>query len=148
MFNLNVLQGNKCEERKIQRDGSVQRCYQCWIIEDYEIVQNKVRLTCWILSMYVLSRPVVSDSCHPKTLARQAPLSMGFSQQEYQSGLPFPSPGDFPPRNWTQISGIVGRLFTDWAIREASKFLSSECNLLKGTKHFNVSISILYSYQL
>ena len=26
----------------------------------------------------------------------QAPLSMGFSRQEYWSGLPFPSPGDLP----------------------------------------------------
>ena len=32
----------------------------------------------------------------PWTLARQAPLSMGFSRQEYWSGLPFPSPGDLP----------------------------------------------------
>ena len=30
------------------------------------------------------------------TVARQAPLSIGFSRQEYWSGLPFPSPGDFP----------------------------------------------------
>ena len=30
------------------------------------------------------------------TVAYQAPLSMGFSQQEYWSGLPFPSPGDIP----------------------------------------------------
>ena len=30
------------------------------------------------------------------TVARQAPLSMGFSRQEYQSGLPFPSPRDLP----------------------------------------------------
>ena len=30
------------------------------------------------------------------TLAHQAPLSMGFSRQEYWSGLPFPSPGDLP----------------------------------------------------
>ena len=29
----------------------------------------------------------------PWTVARQAPLSMGFSRQEYWSGLPFPSPG-------------------------------------------------------
>ena len=28
------------------------------------------------------------------TVARQAPLSMGFSRQEYWSGLLFPSPGD------------------------------------------------------
>ena len=30
------------------------------------------------------------------TVAGQAPLSMGFSRQEYWSGLPFPSPGDLP----------------------------------------------------
>ena len=30
------------------------------------------------------------------TVARQAPLSIGFSRQEYWSGLPFPSPGDLP----------------------------------------------------
>ncbi|KAM7230968.1 hypothetical protein CapIbe_018458, partial [Capra ibex] len=35
-------------------------------------------------------------SVTPWTLARQAPLSMGFSRQEYWSGLPFPSPGDLP----------------------------------------------------
>ena len=32
----------------------------------------------------------------PWTVAPQAPLSMGFSRQEYWSGLPFPSPGDLP----------------------------------------------------
>ena len=32
----------------------------------------------------------------PWTVARQAPLSMGFSRQEYWSELPFPSPGDLP----------------------------------------------------
>ena len=34
--------------------------------------------------------------CNPTTVAHQAPLSMGFSRQEYWSGLPFPSPGDLP----------------------------------------------------
>ena len=34
--------------------------------------------------------------CDPITVAYQAPMSMGFSRQEYWSGLPFPSPGDFP----------------------------------------------------
>ena len=34
--------------------------------------------------------------CNPWTLAHQAPPSMGFSRQEYWSGLPFPSPGDLP----------------------------------------------------
>ena len=32
----------------------------------------------------------------PWTVAYQAPASMGFSRQEYWSGLPFPSPGDVP----------------------------------------------------
>ena len=30
------------------------------------------------------------------TTAHQAPLSMGFTRQEYWSGLSFPSPGDLP----------------------------------------------------
>ena len=32
----------------------------------------------------------------PWTVAYQAPPSMGFSRQEYWSGVPFPSPGDLP----------------------------------------------------
>ena len=46
-----------------------------------------------------VSHSVVSDSVTPWTGARQAPLSMGFSRQEYWSDwseLPFPSPGDPP----------------------------------------------------
>ena len=37
---------------------------------------------------------VVSDFVTPWTIARQAPLSMEFSRQEYWRGLSFPSPGD------------------------------------------------------
>ena len=39
----------------------------------------------------------VTQSClfvTPWTVAHQAPLSMGFSRQQYWSGLPFPPPGD------------------------------------------------------
>ena len=38
----------------------------------------------------------MSDSAIPWTVVSQASLSMGFSRQEYWSGLPFPSPGDLP----------------------------------------------------
>ena len=39
----------------------------------------------------------MSDSfVTPWTVAHQALLSMGFSRQEYQSGLPCPPPGDLP----------------------------------------------------
>ena len=51
------------------------------------------------MHIYIYSG-VVAKSCltlaTPWTIARQAPLSMGFSMQEYWSGLPFPSPGDLP----------------------------------------------------
>ena len=40
------------------------------------------------------SGSVMSDSLRP--MDHQAPPSMGFSRQEYWSGLPFPSPGDLP----------------------------------------------------
>ena len=43
-----------------------------------------------------VNRSVVSDSVTPWTVAQQVPLSMGFSRQEYWSGLPFLSPGDLP----------------------------------------------------
>ena len=39
---------------------------------------------------------IVSDSVIPWTVAHQAPLSTGFSWQEYWSGLPFAPPGDLP----------------------------------------------------
>ena len=32
----------------------------------------------------------------PQTIAQQASLSVGLFQQEYWSGLPFPSPGNLP----------------------------------------------------
>ena len=39
---------------------------------------------------------VTESLCDPMDIACQALLSMGFSRQEYWSGLPCPSPGDLP----------------------------------------------------
>ena len=47
----------------------------------------------------------------PWTVARQAPLSMGFLRQEYWSGLQFPSPWDLS-RDQTCISCIAGGFFS------------------------------------
>ena len=45
----------------------------------------------------VLGCAVISNSLPPPwTIARQVPLSIGFSRQEYWSGLPCPPPGDLP----------------------------------------------------
>ena len=65
----------------------------------------------------------------PWTVAHQAPPSMGFSNQEYWSGLPFPSPGDLPDpgiKYQTQVSCTVGRCFNLWATREALVMALSE----------------------
>ena len=43
-----------------------------------------------------VSRSVVFDSGISWIVAHQAPLSMGFSWQDYWSGLPFPPPGGLP----------------------------------------------------
>ena len=52
----------------------------------------------------------------PWTVARRAPLSMGFPRQEYWSGLPFPSPGDLPDPGIEPASPVSpalgGRFFT------------------------------------
>ena len=69
--------------------------------------------TCTVLCA-VLCHSVMSDSfVTPWTVARQAPLSMGFSRQEYWSASPCPPPGDLPnlgiePRSPT----LAGRFFT------------------------------------
>ena len=47
------------------------------------------------------------------TVACQAPLSIGFSRQEYWCGLPFPSPGDLPDPGIKPTSpALTGRFFT------------------------------------
>ena len=56
------------------------------------------------------SRPTLTN---PWTVARQAPLSMGFPSQEYWSGLPFPSPGDLPDSGIEPASpALAGGVFT------------------------------------
>ena len=49
------------------------------------------------------------------TVAHQAPLSMGFSKQEYWSGLSFPTARDFPDPEIKPVTimspALVGRFF-------------------------------------
>jgi len=51
-----------------------------------------------------------------RPVARRAPLSMGFSRQEYWSGLPFPPPGDLPNPQMEPAAivspALAGRFFT------------------------------------
>ena len=51
--------------------------------------------------------------CDPMAAAHQAPLSTGFSRQEYWRGLPFPSPGDLPNLGTEPVSpAMAGKFFT------------------------------------
>ena len=56
----------------------------------------------------------------PWIVARQAPPSMGFSRQEYWSGLPFLSTGDLPdPGIEPDSPSLQEESFIIWAIRKA-----------------------------
>ena len=74
------------------------------------------------LMLKVKSLSRVRLSATPWTVAYQAPLSMGFSRQEYWSGLSFPSPGNLPdPR----IEFGSPALQTDALLSEPLLFSSS-----------------------
>ena len=68
---------------------------------------------------HVLAQSLHSCPLHFETLwtvAPQAPLSMGFSRQEYYSGLPDPPPGDLPDSGIQAVSltspALAGRFLT------------------------------------
>ena len=62
-----------------------------------------------------------------RTVAHQAPLSMGFPRQEYQSGLRYLPPGDLsdPGIDPTSLmsSALAGKFFTTNAIWEAQTYI-------------------------
>ena len=91
---------------------------QCWW--ECKLVQPLWRTVC----IYVLSCfSYVQLFATPCTVAGQAPLSMGFSRQEYWSGLQFPSPRDLPDPGIEPASvispALAGGFFTTSAPWEA-----------------------------
>ena len=64
------------------------------------------------------------------TVARQPPLSMGFSREECWSGLPFPPPGDLPDPGIEPVSlmppALAGGFFTTSITWEAQGRLSAK----------------------
>ena len=68
----------------------------------------------------------------PQIVARQAPLSMGFSTQEHLSGLPCPPPEDFPNPEFEPASlmspALAGGFFITGAMLEALDDMG--CHLL------------------
>ena len=74
---------------------------------------DMLRFTLWATRL-LFSCYIVSDSsATPWTGACRPPLSMGFSRQEYWSGLPLPSPGNLPnPKIEPTSPTLAGRFFT------------------------------------
>ena len=74
-------------------------------------------LSSWVVEFSVTGGGLVAKSCltlaTPWAVAFQARLSIGFSRQEYQSGLPFPSLGDLPSPGIQPASSVLAsRFFT------------------------------------
>ena len=62
-------------------------------------------------------------------IAHQAALSMGFSRQQYWSGLPCPRPGDLPDPGMEPVTpALAGRFFTSSATGEAQCELYTSIN--------------------
>ena len=76
----------------------------------------------------------------PWTVSHQAPLSMGFSRQEYRSGLPFPSPGDLPDLGIEPASPVLADGF--FTTEPAGK-PSKAGGTTRGKRSKRVSIRVL-----
>ena len=77
------------------RKVSVYQFYSSSFILDYPRFSSDINsLLCEVLISQSLC--LVRLFATPWTVVQQVPLSMGFSRQEYWSGLPFPSLGDLP----------------------------------------------------
>ena len=76
------------------------------------------------------------------TVACQASLFMGFSRQEYWSGLPCPSPGDLPnpgiEPKFLMSPALAGGFFNTSTTWEAQKYtiVSTFLNIRKSKKQF------------
>ena len=86
------------------------------------------------------------------TVALKAPLSMGFSRQDYWSGLPFSTPGDLPNPGIEPASpALAGRFFTTKSPGKPFPLLINDSifhsvNKLKVLIIFNFCTSQLRSY--
>ena len=70
----------------------------------------------------MLNHSIMSNFASPWTVAHQAPLWVGFSRQEYWSGLPFPSPEDLPDPGIKARSPVFQGDSLPYDLREISNF--------------------------
>ena len=98
---------------------------------------------CLLFQMHASLLPVAHACCclvvkscltfsTPRTAARQAPLSRGFSRQDYGLGCYFPSRRSSRPRDWTCVSCTSRWILYHWATKEVSQpvFIHTHTSLL------------------
>ena len=118
-------------------------------INQASIIPQTKKLWCTVSEKdaCVFSFSVMSDSFETLWMVTsQAPLSMGFSRQEYRSGLPYLFSRGYSwlrDQTWVSCAScIAGRFFTHWAIRKAIREKWEEgCLLLYGV--FSVFFPLL-----
>ena len=90
----------------------------CWEVIRFNVVTRVKPL--WWDCVCVCSFSRVQIFVTPWTAAFQAPLSMGFSRQEYGEWVVFPfSRGSSQSRDWAHISCIGRQILYHWATKEA-----------------------------
>ena len=83
------------------------------------------------------------------TVASQAPLSMRFSRQQYQGGLPCPLPGDLPgPGIESTSPALAGGLFTTCATWEAINDVTTSRNLFLWWELLRLTLLTVFKYIL
>ena len=91
----------------------------CSYITDSLCCTEEINTTLYINHVCVLSHRIVSESLPtPWIRAHQAPLFMGFSRQEYWSGLPCPPLGNLPDSR-SKSPALAGSFFTTSTTWEA-----------------------------
>ena len=100
----------------------------CWII--CHCVHRPLSCVCSVTSGFFAT---------PWTVARQAPLSVGFSRPGYWSGLPFPPPGDLPNPGIKPTSSALARgIFTTEPLRKPSVCVKWINMRYQYTQHSNI----------
>ena len=111
---------------------------------------NRKHLVSWRQQFFAKSLQSCLTLCNPWTVAHPAPLSMGFSRQDYWSGLPCPSPGDLPDPGIEPQSlvspALVGAFFTSLPLVSPGKPLGFFI-LFFSLGFFKRVISLIHSNQ-
>ncbi|XP_061281207.1 centlein isoform X5 [Bos javanicus] len=112
------------DEAEIERTKTEAENDKEWLLYIRKLLEGQGEKNRLLRCLYEISEVAQScpTLCNPMDSSlHQAPLSMGFSRQEYWSGLPFPSPGNLP--NLHLISNNLVRYYELFSLLYKEKLL-------------------------